>query len=253
MDTVIEQNVNKVDDDGWFNYTGQEEEDDIPRNTTKVRIDPSVKVIENKLFHKLCKRNVLEDVILGDGVEHIHVEAFFDRCSLSSINPNFTKNKFRFLRSIVIPLTVKTIGRKAFYNCLGLEEVTLCEGLEQIGKKAFAKTSIRCINLPSTIKIIDTEAFAGCESLEKVVVDEPATGKHHLEMGSGVFCRCNSLQSINIPSSVTEISELAFSSCSNLKKITLHSGITSLGTAAFSDSGLEYTSNRRQIEDDSTS
>ena len=121
MNTGIDKDVNKVKnndtDDGWFNYTGQEEEDNIPRNTTKVRIDPSVKVIENKLFHKLWKRNVkLEDVILGDGVEHIHVEAFFDRCTLSSINPNFTKNKYRFLRSIVVPSTVKTIGRKAFYR-----------------------------------------------------------------------------------------------------------------------------------------
>lgn len=65
MNTGIDKDVNKVKnndtDDGWFNYTGQEEEDDIPRNTTKVRIDPSVKVIENKLFHKLWKRNVKLD------------------------------------------------------------------------------------------------------------------------------------------------------------------------------------------------
>ena len=48
-----------------------------------------------------------------------------------------------------------------------------------------------------------------------------------------------SLQSINIPESVTEIGEYAFGDCIDLKKIHIPSSIKKIGIGAFSGCGLE--------------
>lgn len=54
------------------------------------------------------------------------------------------------------------------------------------------------------------------------------------DIGYGSFARCIALESINIPSGVTQIKATAFH-YSGLKSIDLHSRITSIGTMAFSD------------------
>ena len=52
---------------------------------------------------------------------------------------------------IVIPAKVKSIGRYAFYNMVGLKSVTLNEGLTSIGNYAFYNTGIRIATFPSTL------------------------------------------------------------------------------------------------------
>ena len=79
---------------------------------------------------------------------------------------------------IVIPNSVKSIGKSAFYGCSGLTSVTFGSGVTSIGN----------------------EAFSGCSGLTSVTIPNSVTS-----MGYKVFLDCSGLTSVTIGSRVTSI------------------------------------------------
>ncbi len=75
---------------------------------------------------------------------------------------------------------------------------------------------------------IGDQAFAGCESLQSVTIPSSVT-----EMGDGAFQSCISLQRIILPDAVTEIPDGAFLGCSALQEVTLGNAVTKIGRMAF--------------------
>jgi len=78
-----------------------------------------------------------------------------------------------------IPESVKTIGQEAFLECNNLKSVNFNEGLEEIGRSAFAtnpssSTGISEFTLPSTLKTIRSYAFKDCRA-KTIVVPENVT------------------------------------------------------------------------------
>jgi hypothetical protein len=70
-------------------------------------------------------------------------------------------------------------------------------------------------------RIICTEAFSECSSLETIEIPDSVTS-----IGNWAFSGCTSLESIEIPDSVTLIGDCAFERCSNLKEIRVSEGNT---------------------------
>lgn len=67
------------------------------------------------------------------------------------------------IKNINFPTTLTLIGESAFCNCINITSLTLNEGLENIGKKAFMDMkNLTALNFPSTLKIIHDEAFRNC-------------------------------------------------------------------------------------------
>lgn len=64
----------------------------------------------------------------------------------------------RYLMSMTIPGSVKTIGRRAFYNS-PLTWLKLSEGLESIGVQAFDGSKIEEVKLPATLRSIGSRAL----------------------------------------------------------------------------------------------
>lgn len=113
------------------------------------------------------------------------------------------------------------IGNNAFYNMTGTE-VTLSEGLTYIGAGAFGYSTCKTIEIPASVTRLDKEAlhgdftsitFAEGSKLESIgdqafrgcditSITLPSTVK---SLGHTVFRACNSLASVEIPASVTEI------------------------------------------------
>ena len=62
---------------------------------------------------------------------------------------------------LVLPASLKTIGDSAFEGDMSLDEVILQEGVETIGSRAFADTSITHIYLPASLTSIAKDAFDG--------------------------------------------------------------------------------------------
>ena len=56
-----------------------------------------------------------------------------------------------------------------------------------------------------------------------------------MPFGEDAFEGCSSLETINIPNSLTSIGSSAFAECSSLETITIPNSVTSIGYSAFGD------------------
>lgn len=68
------------------------------------------------------------------------------------------------IKHIKFPLTLKRIGKRAFFQNSGIDEIILPEGLEEIGKDAFGLVGVSCktfkqLYLPKSVKTIGSDAF----------------------------------------------------------------------------------------------
>ena len=74
----------------------------------------------------------------------------------------FCKN----LRELIIPDSVRAIGKGAFWGCESLASIILSGQLEVISEKAFwGCRSLRSIKMPESLKRIEDKAFEFCGSL----------------------------------------------------------------------------------------
>lgn len=174
-------------------------------------------------------------VAIPDGITEISMFAFKEN-----------KN----LRAITVPSSVKIIDAYAFSECEALGEVLLCEGIEEIGFRAFAHSGLKTITIPASIKKLDN-AFAECDKLEQVAILasiqklETSTFFKCKELreirlpdsirriGENVFYRCISLNSITLPKKLRNIGKYAFASCEKLEQIVIPINVESIGDEAF--------------------
>lgn len=188
--------------------------------------------------HKLLVNGVEQkDVVIPNSVTSIGAGAFRGCTSLTSIT---------------IPNSVTNIGFEAFSNCSDLTSVTIPNSVTSIGdclfsgtnvKKAYVDSPLFCkgsawgsienLVIGNSVKEIASYAFDKKGSLKKVTIGDGVvsigegafywTDLSHAELGKSVktigraaFCPGWAVGRlfINIPSSVTEIGELAFHECS---------------------------------------
>lgn len=128
---------------------------------------------------------------------------FEDGCKVRELDGTF--RGFYNLTSVVLPESVKKVGKSTFEQCQSLESIDL-----------------------SGVTELDTEnLFANCHSLKSVILPDNLT-----EIGPYMFSNCKSLVSLTIPQSVTVIGEKAFSQCA-IETIVLPQNLTEIGTKAF--------------------
>ncbi len=77
-------------------------------------------------------------------------------------------------------------------------------------------------------------AFESCQSMESVELPETLT-----YLGSHAFGSCNNLTEITVPSGVKSIGHYAFQNCKKLERVTLQEGVESIGDSAFRMSGVK--------------
>ena len=86
------------------------------------------------------------------------------------------------------------------------------------------------VKIEGEYDILSSESsFEDCESLISIVIPDSVT-----EIGRYAFQGCTSLTDIVIPDSVTEIGEDAFSGCRGLQSIVIPDSVTKIGKGAFS-------------------
>ena len=130
---------------------------------------------------------------------------------------------------IVIPNSVTSIGRGAFYECSKLTSVTLGNSISIIGDEAFYDcSSLTSIDIPNSITNIGDYAFYHCSGLTSVTIPNNVTN-----IGRSAFISCFSLTSVTIGNGVTSIRDKAFSHCSSLTSITIGSSVKNIGSEAF--------------------
>jgi len=133
-----------------------------------------------------------------------------------------------------------------------IEEVIIPEGVEKIGRFAFANlTALRRVVLPSTLHTIDYGAFTGCTSLVSVegignvkFINEMAfmdcnisgaiTLNEGVALGEYAFANNKNLQKLTLTEKTKSVASYAFSGCAKLKTVTIQAEKIKLGQYVFS-------------------
>lgn len=230
--------IKKIGNSAFSNCTGLEEIN-IPEGCTEIEIGAfsncwslkeitipkSLKNFTSGIFSKDSYRTVngkQEEipsnlvVRFAEGTTQIPDEAFY------------SSRKNSLVKSVVIPASVKKIGKRAFSG-FSPSEVELPEGLEEIGDYAFSTSSyseqkeIDELVLPSTLKKIGTKAFSDWK-IKKLVISGNIN-----EFGENAF---KNIEELVLPKNLKKIPDNAFCDW-NIKKVEIPEGVEEIGEKAF--------------------
>ena len=208
-------------------------------------------------------QNVIQTVVIGNGVTSIGDRAFSGLVSLRSVTigssvtgiGNLAFKDCNVLTSVIIPDGVIYIGTSAFENCTALTNVTIPDSVTIISWSAFDNTGLfndesnwadgvlyieDCLirakasstsgayQIKPGTRIIAGSAFESCSELTSVMIPDSVTS-----IGESAFNSCTGLTRVTIPDSVTEIGAFAFGVCTGLTSVTIPSSVTNVSEAAF--------------------
>ena len=132
---------------------------------------------------------------------------------------------------------VTGLGESAFYNCTGLTDVTIPNGVTHIGPRAFSCCSgLVNVTIGSGVTSIEPYVFPSCVNLRNIAVD-PANTAYMSQDGmlltkDGTTLVYGVGGDVEIPSGVATIGTSAFFG-RNLKNIRFPGGVTNIGSYAF--------------------
>lgn len=178
------------------------------KSLQKVILYDNIKRIIPYAFGSCSK---LEEINL-DNVEEIGYGAFSSCSSIKKVilgNVRVIRNNVFSSCSNLQEINlggVEEIGESAFSNCTNLKNVSL-GSLKSLGRRAFAGSGLQDIELPSGLTVFGGAAFEN-SALTKVVIKSDIS-----TIPAQAFCNCYNLVSIDIPNTVTEISNSAFQNC----------------------------------------
>lgn len=145
----------------------------------------------------------------------------------------FCRNPF-LTGKLVIPPSVKSIGREAFMGANFSGDLVIPNSVGSIGYGAFSACNgfNGTLTLPKGLKVIESCAFNSCTKLKgNLTLPDNLTS-----IGESAFYICRMLTgNLVIPKTVKSIGERAFAGCSGFNgTLTLHEGLETIGKNAFS-------------------
>lgn len=163
-------------------------------------------------------RHQINTLIIDEGCTEIGDFAFYDTC----------------VENLVLPkLSLKKIGKYAFYHSFHLKSIELPDGVVYLGYRAFANCdSVTSMKFGKGFESIPLEACSYMDRLAEVTLSENTK-----KVCSNAFFECISLKSIDL-SSVEILESYAFYNCTALSEVTLGENLKEVGNNVFRNSSL---------------
>ena len=182
------------------------------KNKNYAQIDGNIYTTNKEKLLLYSPGNNQDSFVIPEGVKEIDPSAFMNAS---------------FLKEVVFPSTMKIIPDMLFYQNTTIRSIVINEGVEKIGKKAFAGcTALTAIDIKG-VPHIDEEAFTQCNMLKSVTIDSS-------NIGDGAFYKCPSLETV-ILTNVELVGENAFADCYSLKELTFGTGVKVISAEAFAN------------------
>lgn len=127
-------------------------------------------------------------------------------------------------------------GASKFVNIKGnIKEIKIYNGITNIGAYAFAETSCEKLTIFGSVQTIEQRAFWGSSALETVEI-----GGSVKRIGPGAFRECSKLTQflINASAGTTTIGKYAFNKTPSLQTFNIPTTVTTINEGAFLESGL---------------
>lgn len=147
------------------------------------------------------------------------------------------------VNDVTIPYSIISLGQDAFFDCDRLTNIVIPNSITTIGEDAFYSCDdLISVEIPSSVIAIGSSAFYGCNKLSRVSISDldawyrikfsnassnPCYCAHHL------FVNGVELTEVTIPESVTSIGTALFSGCSCITRVKIPNTVTSIGDYAF--------------------
>lgn len=179
------------------------------RSLTKVYIPKSLTDIGNWALIG-CENVTSMEVEQGNPV-------FDSRDNCNAIIRSATNTLVAGCQTTVIPNTVTSIGRSAFYDCANLTNITIPTSVTTIEEAAFYRCrKLREVEIPDMVTTIGEAAFTLCQGLVSVKIPDNV-----VSLGKEAFEYCHDIKTLVLGSSLADIGDNAFHNCYNLKEITV--------------------------------
>ena len=148
-------------------------------------------------------------------------------------------------KNVTVPATISgkkvtSIGSGVFMDCENLENLTLPDGLNNVGTYGFDKTALykNSKNWENGALYISNYLIA----TDSKLIKESYTVKEGTRcIGEAAFEECGNLKEISMPDSVVGISDYAFGGCFNLKNIKMSKNIIKIGDMVFDETKIYDT------------
>lgn len=141
---------------------------------------------------------------------------------ITAIGAIFGDNEY--LEEVEIPEGVTALY-ESFVGCPNLDQVELPSSLQRI-TGAFQRSGLTSVVIPRKVTELD-RAFNNCTNLKDVQILGP------VEDLGGSFSGCSSLETMEVPDTVTQLLYNEFLNCTSLKEVTLPEGLKTIGDNAF--------------------
>lgn len=210
-----------------------------------------VKSIDNATLNTENLNNIVTKVnAQANPVELDLRAAKYSETEFPAVLKNSTK-----LKAIILFENTTSIAASAFEGTTELVEITLPSGITTIKEATFkGATKLKKVNNYSNLNIIEKDAFNGASSLGDYMIlmsaetigESAFKGCGFVEvklastktLGKEAFANCLSLNSLQIGTALTEISEAAFKGATSLNTVEFPKNIVKIGTSAFEGANL---------------
>ena len=193
--------------------------------------------VNNSIYYKMFYLTKLETIVLPNSVTSIDKSAFWGCSNLTSIIVGSGNKRYdsRDNCNAIIEKSSNTL-------IAGCKNSTIPNSVTSIGDGAFSECSgLTSITIPNSVTSIGTSAFSYCSGLTSVIISDLSAwcgidfSSFCFSTPYHLYLNGMEIKDLTIPDNITSIGNFAFYYCSGLTSVTIPNSVTSIGEHAFSN------------------